>query len=578
MSDSANLGEDEDSLVHNSPPPVEGSAAATTSLEALKDARSLMDGRRSRGDVLMEMLSLSWRENEALEAMKAVELERAHNDPDSAALRQHLGEITRKKGLSAQMREKEAADAVLEALHERGRFFYDTKKQDRSGTLYFDKRLKILRGMSGDAFQSWFARFTGLNRTEKEFRFVLAAVEDEALQGNTTGTTPELYWASRGEALYISNGEGQMVRISSGSVEIVDNGTDGVLFQSGSTLAPWQLTTPRDIFEKCAVFRDASYADAHGNDLVRLFVIALPATTECKPHLVLTGGIRSGKTLLSRAVAKLLGIPPRTLQPVEGENGKRDFWISANAGGLLCLDNADTKVPWLAQALGSASTSGGIERKMNYTDTGIVPLTCRASLIITSANPHFGRDGALADRLLVVRMITRSVTASESELLADVEANRDAGLSHIASTLSKALADGAPTENVNKRHPDFGKLAVRIGRALGMEESAIAALQSAESDKSRFCLENDELAAALLNLVQGKGGFEGGALDLLEALREMDADSFPANFWSAKSVGRRLMNLWPHITEVLDAEMHTRQGTKHYLIKGFKGFRRAVSA
>ena len=51
-----------------------------------------------------------------------------------------------------------------------------------------------------------------------------------------------------------------MVRISCSDVELVDNGTDNILFAAGYTLDQWSLTEPLNPFEECRTFRPPSYA------------------------------------------------------------------------------------------------------------------------------------------------------------------------------------------------------------------------------------------------------------------------------------------------------------------------------
>lgn len=537
---------------------------------AIKDARVHLDGRNTRANVVSELSGLGWNDAQVLEAIKAVETERAGGDPDAAALQADLFKIEREKGLLQPEKRKRFAVEVVGALLRRGRLFFHAELRDHRSAMFFDSRNKVLMRLGDPVFQSWLARFVGINRSEPDFRALLAAVEDEALQGQTVGIIPETLWAARKGALYLSNGDGQAVRITAGVVDLVDNGTDDVLFQAGDTLAPWALTAPDDPFVGCALFRDANFVGPHGIHLLRLFAISFPANHACKPILVAAGGIGSGKTLIIRGVARLYGIRERTLQPMEGEGGKRDFWISMNAGGLVCMDNADTKIPWLADALAAASTDGGIERKQNYEDTKRINLRARAWLAVTSANPTFGNDSGLADRLQVVRMASREFTASESALLAEIEAKRDAGLSFIAEALAAALADQSTVPSVNRRHPDYGALAVRIGRAIGREREAVMALQSAEADKPRFCLENDTLGSGLLALVESRGGFMGGASDLLGALRELDAGTFQSDQWTAKRVGKRIAALWPHVRTLFHADESVRQGSKHYEIRGFR--------
>ena len=483
-------------------------------------------------------------------------------DPDSRELRAKIFSLEQQK-MSVSDKRKMMAGSLIEALHNRGRFFFHSELRDHKTALFFDSSRKLLLRLSDPAFVSWLALFTGVNRSENDFRFLHAAVEDEALQGRTAGIVPETLWAARRGVIYLSNGDGSMARISAEDVRLVDNGTDDVLFEQGATLPPWRLIEGFDPFES-RLFRDANFAAPHGLDLVRLWTMSLPANHECKPPLVITGEIRSGKTLLVRGLFQLLGIPERIRQPIETDEGKRDFWIGANSGGLICLDNADSNIRWLADAIATASTAGGIERKKNYEDTARINLRAKAWIAITSANPAFGNDSGLADRLLVVRMNTRERTISESDLLSEITQRRDSGLSFIAAHLMRTLRDDKPVRtDINKRHPDFATVAVRIGRSIAREEEAIKALSAAEDDKPRFCLENDSLGMSLITLIDQKP-FQGTAADFLDQL--INHGGLTADRWTPKGVGKKLSRLWPHITALYDADVTERQGTKKYRI------------
>ena len=271
-------------------------------------------------------------------------------------------------------------------------------------------------------------------------------------------------------------------------------------------------------------------------------------------------------------MAALFGIP-FVAAKVE-ENSEGDFWPAVDAGGIFCLDNADSRVKWLADSLAAAATDGCSSRRRLYTDRERIVLRPRAWICVTTANPTFAADAGLADRLLVVRMNRREVTASDTALTDEIIANRDAGLSFIAQTLSAALADTVPTPaGLNRRHPDFGSFSVRIGRALGREREAVEALSRAESDKSLFCLENHPVGAALMAYVRQAGSFEGTAADLLPALRDIDSDLERV---SVKGLSKRLGALWPHLEAQLHARRdvcsHSKIATFRFNAAGFAGF------
>ena len=105
---------------------------------------------------------------------------------------------------------------------------------------------------------------------------------------------------------------------------------------------------------------------------------------------------------------------------------------------------------------------------------------------------------------------------------------------------------------------------------MNCEADAVAALESAETDKSRFCLENDHLGKVLLNFVPTLPlGFRGTAKNLLGELAGFDTDFDPENkgikgtpMWSAKRVGMKLDNLWQYIETVFAAQKQEDSHTK----------------
>jgi CHC2-type zinc finger protein/Toprim domain-containing protein len=491
---------------------------------------------------------------------------RAAIQDQTSAIRGQILSILMDGKLSAPEHRAKIANAVAEAFSQRGRFFFHAARQDFDSAMFFDNERKRLERIRSDSFLAWLAEWVCVNRADPIFKFIAAQIETVALAGKqTVGIIPESFWAARKDAIYLSNGDGGMARITAGKVDLVDNGTDGILFSAGNTLAPWALVDdPRDPFSTCSLFSGANCTAKHGPDLLRAWILSLPTNPPSKPPLCLAGDVGSGKTRLAKGIAELYGLP-FVANNVEFF-GEDSFWTSLDGGGLFTLDNADTRNRWLSDAVASAATDGCSQRRKLYTNSEKVTLRAHAWICLTTANPTFASDAGLADRLLVIRMNRRTDETSDSVLSDEIREHRDSSLSFIAHTLSVALADQQSTPSrLNQRHPDFAAHAVRIGRTIGRETETIAALKIAEADKSLFCLENDTLGSALIAFMQDEKRWDGTAAELFEALKEIDTDIAATKkdgkpMWSAKRLGKRIAMLWPHLEKAFKAKQETGRG------------------
>lgn len=482
----------------------------------------------------------------------------------STKLKAELFQISQLGQIPEERKVQMMADAVLKCLTAQGQLYHHAEIKTFDQCLYFNNTQKRLLPLTGDEFQSWLSHFTGINMSVKLYSFVHKAILVESLSGsNTKGIVPERFWAARENAFYISSGDGRIVKVAPGKVSLEDNGIDGVLFASGYTLAPWKLAEPKDPFIRCRIFSDMKLASPHGLDLLRTWCVTLPTNQQTKPPIVLTGPVGGGKTKTAIGIFELLGLFPRITKPLE--DGEEGFWTSMDSGGIFCLDNADTKFKWLPDALAAAATDGKHEKRKLYTDSDVVRQQAKSALIVTSANPAFASDAGLADRLIVVRMLRRKDT-EDTSLTREVIENRDAGLSWIAHTLSKVLTDNISViKGLNKRHPDFATLAVKIGRAIGREQEVIAALQNAESDKSKFNLENDEIGLAIISLIETSGTFDGSAAELFDKLLKIEPAI--AKRSTIQRLGKHLKTIWPHLEQVFEAECRPGHGgVNHYCI------------
>ncbi|MBP3405212.1 MAG: hypothetical protein J6N18_03860 [Kiritimatiellae bacterium] len=443
----------------------------------------------------------------------------------------------------------------------RGSFFWHSDFRDFSTCMYLDRdksSCTLMRVMSDEfyAFVARHARLEDVDPKKGDMAKILGLVKQIAVNEDySRGVKPGNSWERRGKAIYISSGDTEMVRIKDGKVDKVQNGTDGVVFLRGKTLAPWDIAEGEELdpFTHAMIFTGASFADHNGLMNVRLWTMNLLACHPTKPPLLITGGAGSGKTRMAKGIKEILGMRQDgaldlSVQQIEdGDKGLDAFWATVNDGKLEVFDNFDTKVKWASDTLQTAATDGQTKRRTLYTTYGVSILKANASIILTSNNPIFSTEGngGLADRLITVPLTMNRNVSQDSELSRQIAGNRSRYLTWIAKTLAKVMLDEKPVDaSVNRRHPDYGEFSVRVGRAIGDEEGAVKALGAAEADKAMLPLMNDVVTKEIMAVLSDNAWtWSGTAGELSEAIISRqgdDGDDKTKTIFSSRRVGKAL--------------------------------------
>ena len=443
----------------------------------------------------------------------------------------------------------------------RGSFFWHADYRDFATCMFLDRdesSCKLMRVMSDEffAFVGAAARLEDVDPKKGDMAKILGLVKQIAVSKDySRGVTPSNSWDRRGNVIYISSGDTEMCRIDAAGAKMVQNGTDGVVFLRGKTLAPWKLSDGDgvDPFATAALFKGASFADTNGLMNVRLWVLNLFANHATKPPLLITGGAGSGKTRMAKGIKEILGMRQDgaldlSVQQIEdGDKGLDAFWATVNDGKLEVFDNFDTKVKWASDTLQTAATDGQTKRRTLYTTFGVSILRANASIILTSNNPIFSTEGngGLADRLITIPLLLNRSSSKDAELSREIARNRDSYITWFVRTLSKVLADDRPVDaSVNRRHPDYGVFSVKVGRAIGEEQGVVDALGAAEADKALLPLRNDVVTKEILSVFLESGwkwsGTAGELSEKIIARQGDDCDEKTKQIYSSRRVGKAL--------------------------------------
>lgn len=469
-------------------------------------------------------------------------------------------------------------------LRSRGKFFWDENAKGFSTSLFFDEKAGVLMRVRSDEFAAFVATAAEVNRESSGFKYLMSLIDDAAMNPEVSqGVVPSNMWDRRGDTVYISNGDDRMYRLADGFVQDIQNGTDGVVFMRGKTLAPWKLLDEgKDPFDTALIFTNASWADKTGRMNVRLWTLNLFACHQTKPIMLITGSAGSGKTRMAKAIKEILGVRTDgrldlSVQQVEdGDKGLDAFWATVNDGKLEVFDNLDTKIKWVSDTLQNVATDGQTKRRTLYTTFGVSILRANAHLILTSNNPIFSTEGngGMADRLISAHLDMNRSASMDTELSEDIRVNRDAFLTWIARTVALALADTTDVDqSINRRHPDYGRFSVKCGRAFGREAEVIEALGAAEVDKSLLPLRNDMVTKEILGVLDDNSWsmrFTGGEMsDAIIKRMGDDADDKTRQMYGSRRVGKAMSKYLRQFSAVFKVmEPRTVEGRTVYEFTG----------
>lgn len=495
----------------------------------------------------------------------------------------------RKMSFTSRMQTEVQTLCVLMWMQLRGRFFWNENKQSFQTSLYFDGAKRMLYSIQSDAFQAWLLAHTGITNDKADFKRLMATINSAAMNPEVShGIVPGALFDRRGDVVYISSGDSEMVKVepsADGSkITVVPNGTDNVVFTQGMTLAPWEIVEgpgvdPFDAEHGVAPFSTANYQSEHGRMIARMWFLSMPSCLRCYPAIVFTGKMRSGKSRTASGIFELLGMEPRLASILK--NGDKDFWVVINKGGVVCFDNVDTKNEWFGDAMQLACTGGSHETRTLFENEGTTTLRSNARIILTSNNPMFASESGLADRLQIVRLGQfdgrNGKEVGDSSITRDVAANRNAVITWLARTVSKALADREPVaSNVNMRHPDFADFAMRASRALNLYEDSVLALKSAEFDKAMLTIQSntkinyvyEAMVAHFTDPVTKNDPWVGKSSEMKAEIVKLHPDLEGSKYLTDTGLGMAMTRYLDNLQTVFDLKIEKGAQTK-YVFNGF---------
>lgn len=392
---------------------------------------------------------------------------------------------------------RNVAEKVREDLSSRGVFYRTSGSAD---LLYFHKSERELYSLGSIEFRALCGELYCINGKEPSWGYIIEHLHSYCLRH---GELTEFYQFARFQSgkLYIHAGGQKVLRLNGMTIDTIDNGDDGVLFERNMSLAP---INPDFTFEGSPV-KDYLVNVANAVDIDRLalyeiyiYSLFFESILPTKPIVLFTGPKGSGKTSAGRSLKRALYGSETNVDT--GLTSKEDaFWAAICHNYLVCIDNVDTLVTWLADALATVATGGTFKRRKLYETNTLVEYLPRCFTMITSRNPQsFTRDDVV-DRLLLVEVKRRSDFIPESQLLSQLDKKHDQIWGELVTNLNKMILELAipvEKESLSHRLADWARLAILFAPLLGIKNIKDK-LKAMETSKVGFALEDQPLAQGL---------------------------------------------------------------------------------
>ncbi len=221
-------------------------------------------------------------------------------------------------------------------------YYFD---QDQSRLVFLDKDDRDLRVLMGERYF--------INRQDQLYSYLLEHLLREAhIRGRHSLVRQFFYYDQETNTVYLDMGASHVLKITSDTIEIRDNGEDGVLFLPMWEQEPWEYRAghrPRLLRERLiaqANFTEegSEFTDQQQRALLLAWMLSM-AFESMMPTKVIAMAIgpgESGKSSLFRSVGRILiGRDFEVDSLLQDQKGEEDFWVSLAHSFFVCYDNVD---------------------------------------------------------------------------------------------------------------------------------------------------------------------------------------------------------------------------------------------
>jgi hypothetical protein len=470
--------------------------------------------------------------------------------PDKrSALRSAVREIVLNKRIAAFDKRRQIAGLARAELTSDG--FFRRTHDDR--LFYFATRERRLYDIDQRAFGHLLTELTGLSPSEPQFRFALEILQSEAARSEPVQVHSLAYYDAASGLLAVSDGgPGVWLREATGKWIYTHNGDDGRLFITEAEAQPFEpdFATEGQFEWFLDGFLFSDRPDFSREDQRTLYSVNLlnqffPSRRRTRLIPAFLGPQGSGKTTGTKRTGRLVLGPAFDVAGLHKE--KEDAFVAAVSNRSVCaFDNADSRIPWLEDALATYATGLKYRLRRLYSTNEEVAYEPRAMVMISSRDPHFKRAD-VAERLLPLYFERPCAYISESSIFEELENRRNAiwgellaELGRIADALKQTTPPALPF-----RMADFAAFGWSAFARSGQTDYWLALLARLEAAQAGFASTDNALIMVLRTLLDRDHGRVEPSLvkDLFkECAGIAESESMPF-FKTAKGFGQALTNM-----------------------------------
>lgn len=361
----------------------------------------------------------------------------------------------------------------------------------------------------GDRWHAYFHVTYGFAEREKIAHFIYDALRAYAyIHGERVELRRFAVYHQATATAYLSAYNGHLFKIAgSTSITTEPQGTDNVFFADDDhgvhvkpDIGPHGLLLPR-LTEPNFTGSKITPEQQRMALTIWLFAVAFPDLMPTKPILLLEGERGSGKTSV---VTNLQLVAQGVKQPITlRRDGEGDFGVQLLRNPIALLDNQDTYIDWLPDAICAYATGAVWEKRKLYTDDESVVIRPQAFIAASSRNPTSFRRDDVIDRCVILRFDRRTTFTRMAKLERQIIADRARLLGEYiwyVGRIVDVLREGAHDNDADEKYrmADFVSFGRVVGRVLGWAQDAVDDLMRAlQAERDAFLIENDTLVELL---------------------------------------------------------------------------------